>query len=114
MQENMNEQEPNAVDEKSNLIGISCGKNSILAWNFAEGLRVRIAAERKGDNFWMLTANYGDNTRMVASIFGGRWTVNTYARLMRNALTAREKKIRRNHENRKAKKAAMAAASSAL
>ncbi len=101
-------------DKKSNLIGMSCGQNSILAWNFSEGLRVRVDAERKGDNYWMLTASYGDNTRMIATIFGGRWTANTYARLMRNALTARAKKIRRNHEKRKAKKAAMAAASSAL
>ena len=100
-------------DKKSNLIGMSCGQNSILAWNFSEGLRVRVVAERKGGNCWMLTASYGDNVRMIASIFGGRWTADTYARLVRNALTAREKKIRRNHEKRKAKKAAMAAAETA-
>lgn len=93
--------------EKSNLIGMSCGKNSILAWNLAEGLRVRVSAERSSENLWLMKASYGDDTRMIATIFGGRCTANTYARLMRNALTARAKKIRRNHENRKAKKAAL-------
>ena len=97
-------------DKKGNLIGMSCGQNSILAWNLSEGLRVCVAAERKGDNLWMMTASYGGKTRMLATIFGGRWMANTYMRLMRNALTSRAMRYRRHHENRKVKKAAIAAA----
>lgn len=97
-------------DKKGNIIGMSCGQNSILAWNLSEGLRVRVAAERKGDNLWMMTASYGDKTRMLATIFGGRWQANVYTRMMRNALTSRAKRLRRLHENSKAKKAAIAAA----
>ena len=97
---------------KGKLIGVACGTNCIQAWNVKDGLSVNVATERNRDHsdIWHLRATVGGDTRMIATIFGGRWSANVYTRMVRNALTARAMKIRRNHENRKAKKAETAEA----
>lgn len=97
---------------KGKLIGMACGTNCIVAWNVADGLTVNVVTERDKDHsdIWHSRATVGRDTRVMATIFGGRWQADVYTRMMRNALTARAKRLRRHRENRKAKKAAIAAA----
>ena len=91
--------------------GIACGANCITAWCVQNGLRLTVKTDRSKEDseIWHLTATNGSSLRMMATIFGGRWTANVYTRMVRNAMVARANRIRRCHENQKSKKAAATA-----
>ena len=97
------------------LVGIAAGTNCITAWCVQNGLRVNVTTQRDDEyeKVWSLTARVGEEMRMMATIFGGRWQANVYTRMVRNALVARCNRIRKVHANQKAKKAACAAAKEA-
>ena len=88
--------------------GIACGTNCITAWCVQNGLRITVKTDRDRETpeIWYLTATAGTSVRLMATVFGGRWAANVYTRMVRNAMVARANRVRRHHENRKAKKAA--------
>lgn len=89
------------------LVGIACGKNCITAWCIRDGLRITVTAERHDaeNECWSLTGRYGEQVRMIATIFGGRWTANVFVRMMRNAMVSRCNRVRRHRENYKTNRA---------
>ena len=76
------------------LIGITSGKNSILAWYYRDGLRITVTADHDPNtDYWTITGCYGEKTRIVATVFGGRWATDCYVRFLRNAMASRANRL---------------------
>jgi len=75
-------------------IGITSGKNSILAWYYLDGLRITVTADHNPDtDYWTITGRYGEKTCIIATVFGGRWATNRYVRFLRNAMASRANRL---------------------
>ena len=67
------------------------------------GLDVLVVADcdHVGDREWMVFVWSGGRIRFQGTILGGRGTAVGFVRFLRNGMTSRRKKVRKNHENNK-------------
>ncbi len=86
--------EGDAKGKAGGQIGITSGKNSILAWYYLDGLRITVTADHDPNtDYWTITGRYGEKTCIIATVFGGRWTTDCYVRFLRNAMASRANRL---------------------
>lgn len=98
-------------EKRGKLIGIVSNPRHILAWNYSDGLDVRVVAdcERPGDREWTVFVWSSGLIRFQGTVLGGRCMADRFVRFLRNGMTSRMKKCRKNHENHKRNREARAA-----
>ena len=93
------------------LVGIISNLRHIMAWNYSEGLDVRVVADRDHANEqeWTVFVWSSGRIRFQGTVLGGRGMAVRFVRFLRNGMTSRTKKCRKNHENNKRNREARAA-----
>lgn len=93
------------------LVGIISNLRHILAWNYSEGLGVRVVADRDhaDEQEWTVFVWSSGLIRFQGTVLGGRGMAVRFVRFLRNGMTSRTKKCRKNHENHKRNREARAA-----
>lgn len=84
-------------------IGIKSNRDAILAWNLTDGLDIVVSGQRLNDASWKTMLQSHGVARASMIVFGGRQTAYNLCRALRNGMTSRCMKIKRNHSKRKAK-----------
>ena len=100
-----NEANDTTPAKQPKLVGITCNKQHILAWNYTDGCSVLVRADELKTEVWQVRVESGGKLRMMASIFGGRWTADRFCRFLRDGMSSRAKKLKKN-PNRRARLAA--------
>lgn len=100
--------EPEREEEQSEKretgkIGIKSNRDAILVWNLADGLDIVVSGQRLSDDSWKASLTSHGIARASLIIFGGRQTATNLCMALRDSMTRRCMKIKRNHANRKAK-----------
>jgi len=97
------------------LIGIASNERHIIAWNYSNGLDVRVTADRiglhvgeGGKTDWHIVLATQEGAIMEAVATCGRWTCNQLVRFLRNAMTSRKNRVRKAKANRRARREAQA------
>lgn len=93
------------------VIGIVSNPRHIIAWNYKDGLDVRVTADRLGPfedggglTQWRVDLSTTDGLILSGVATCGRWCMDRIVRGLRNALTSRKLHVRKSHENRKARR----------
>ncbi len=84
-------------------IGIKSNRDAILAWNISDGLDIVVSGQRLSDDSWKASLTSHGIARGSLIVFGGRATAANLCMSLRDGMTRRCMKIKRNHANRKAK-----------
>ena len=97
--------EPAGEEEKreSGKIGIKSNRDAILVWNLSDGLDIVVSGQRLSDDSWKASLTSHGIARASLIIFGGRQTATNLCMALRDGMTRRCMKIKRNHANRRAK-----------
>ena len=96
------------IPQKRNLVGIICNERSILSWNYENGLAIRVTGAKMSEDVWEVTAWRGDRIAFDGMSHGGKWQAVALVKFLRNGMVSRAMKVKKNHENRRARKAAEA------
>ena len=88
---------------KKGLVGIISNERSILAWNYKDNLAIRVTGTKMGEDAWEINARRGDQLVFGGLSHGGKWQADTLVKFLRNGMVSRAMKVRKNHENRKAR-----------
>ena len=98
---NQNQPVDEAELKPSGLIGIRSNRNHILAWNYSDDLDIIVTADRDTPdlNEWTVFVKSNGYIRFQGTVLGGKWTCDAFVRFLRNGMTHRRNKVRRNHAN---------------
>ena len=66
------------------LVGIMSNKTHILAWNYSDGLDIRVTGDEMSSKVWQVRVECAGELRMMGSVFGGRWRTERLVRALRN------------------------------
>ena len=92
------EAEPNVERGR---IGVKSCNKCALAFNFSDDLDILVMASMLKPGLWQLRLEKDGDLRMTAMLFGGRATATCLCKYLRNGMTARAYKLRRNPNRRK-------------
>ena len=82
-------------------IGIKSNATAILAWNLKDGLNIVVSAWCARAGYWDVQLKSCGDVRLSAAVVGGRETASNLVRALRNGMTRRCMKIKRNHAKRR-------------
>ena len=88
--------------EKRGLVGIIQNERHCLAWNYTDGLDIRVTSDKLDDKTWKVTAFKNGILIFDGCCQGGKWLANVIARFIRNAMTNRAMKLKWQHAKRRA------------
>jgi hypothetical protein len=88
------------------LVGSRANKSHILAWNYCDELDIRVTADRLGPSGWGVRLKSGDEIRFIGTVLGGRGLAWKICEALRDAMTARRMKHRKQTARRAARRAA--------
>ena len=92
---------PDAPEMKrgGKLVGIVCNKSTTLCYCLTDNLDIQVTARETNQGTWAIEGRSRNEVRIVATVFGGRWTAKTYAQFIRNGMVRRAMK---HNPNRRA------------
>ena len=101
---------PSAASEtperKKGGVGCIVNERHMLYWNFTENLDVYVTGDEDAPGEWTVMLYSNRVCKFQGTVLGGRWCAAKLCQFLRNAMTARRMKKRRQTESRKARAAA--------
>lgn len=104
------EQKPTTETKPCNHVGNVGNATALMSWNFTDGLAIESKAFKVGERCWRVETRARGELRAVATVFGGKGLAKVVCKHLRNALTARVKRLKKIHANYRANKATAALA----
>lgn len=97
---------PSEEKKRGKQCGITINNRHILAWNYTEGMDIRVDAKKLAGDAWAGELHSNGQIRATIVVRGGRWLANALCRGLRNSMTSWRLKRHRNKANRAARLAA--------